>query len=155
MKKIIISPWAKKLRNGKENPKNYPYWNELVSLLKANRYYIIQIGIEGENLIGADDGEFNLSLKKLKKTVKLCDTWISIDSFFQHLASPIKKGIVLWSLSSFDIFGYKSNINLLKSKKYLRENQFDLWENCEFNSKAFVDVETVIYHIKNMEVENA
>ncbi len=31
--KIVIFCEAQKLRNGKENPKNYPWWVELISLL--------------------------------------------------------------------------------------------------------------------------
>ena len=42
---IIISPYAKKLHNEKVNPKNYPYWKELIKLIDQP---IIQIGIDGE-----------------------------------------------------------------------------------------------------------
>jgi hypothetical protein len=40
---IIISPYAKALLSKKQNPKNYPYWKELISQIKEP---IIQIGIE-------------------------------------------------------------------------------------------------------------
>jgi len=28
---ILISPYSKKLTNGKVNPKNYPYWKEVIA----------------------------------------------------------------------------------------------------------------------------
>jgi hypothetical protein len=54
-----------------------------------------------------------------------------------------KQGVVIFSQSSPDIFGYKENVNLLKHKKYLREKQFWLWEQCEYNKDAFVTAEAV------------
>ena len=42
---IIISPYSKPLRNGLNNPKNYPYWKELISLINEE---IIQVGVDGE-----------------------------------------------------------------------------------------------------------
>ena len=44
MKTIIISPFAQNLRNGKENSKNFPYWIELVKLMKDAQFNVIQIG---------------------------------------------------------------------------------------------------------------
>ena len=48
---ILIHPYAKPLKNGKENPKNYPYWEELISLIYEP---IIQIGVEGEKHLVPD-----------------------------------------------------------------------------------------------------
>ena len=48
---IIIQPYAKPLVNGKRNPKNYPYWKELISKIKEP---IIQIGVEGEEQLVDD-----------------------------------------------------------------------------------------------------
>ena len=48
---IIISPYSKALRSGKRNPKNYPYWQELIELIKEP---IVQIGIEGEEQLVPD-----------------------------------------------------------------------------------------------------
>ena len=109
---ILISPYSRKLRNGKENPKNYPYWKELVSLLKKNDFYIIQTGISGESVIeGVDEVRFNLKLKDLKELILNSFIYISVDNFFQHYASSLKKrGIVLWSKSDPNIFGYDFNI---------------------------------------------
>jgi ADP-heptose:LPS heptosyltransferase len=75
---IIISPYAKKLRNEKNNPKNYPWWPELISLIDQP---IVQVGIEGEEQI-VEDFRKNLSLTELTQLIQQCKTWISVDSFF-------------------------------------------------------------------------
>lgn len=145
---IIIAPYAQKLRNGKINPKNYPYWTKLVKELSKNGYDIVQIGVEGEESL-VPDFRKNLPLTELAELVNQCDTWISVDSFFQHFCWDLKKpGIVIWSQSNPLIFGHEENINLLKDKKYLRKEQFYLWEQCEYNKDAFVEPTTVLKHIK-------
>lgn len=137
---IIISPYAKKLRNGKTNPKNYPYWKELISMIDEP---IIQIGIDGEEQL-TEDFRKNLSLPELKQLVLDCRTWISVDSFFQHFCWDLKKyGIVIFGQSDPIIFGHSENTNVLKDRKYLREQQFWLWEQCEYNINAFVKPEEI------------
>jgi ADP-heptose:LPS heptosyltransferase len=141
---IIISPYAKKLRDGKNNPKNYPWWPELISLLHEP---IVQVGVEGEEQL-VDDFRKNLSIVELTKLINQCKTWISVDSFFQHLAWDIgKQGIVLWGQSDPNIFGHPENINLLKDRKYLREKQFWWWEQCDYIAEAFVSPEEVLKYI--------
>jgi ADP-heptose:LPS heptosyltransferase len=137
---IIISPYSKTLRNGKTNPKNYPYWKELIRLIDEP---IVQVGIEGEEQL-VDDFRKNLSLPELRKLIQGCRTWISCDSFFQHLGWDEKKrGIVLWSVSDPIIFGHAENINLLKDRKNLKD-QFLWWEQTEFDENKFVSPEKVI-----------
>jgi ADP-heptose:LPS heptosyltransferase len=141
---IIIAPYAQKLRNGKNNPKNYPWWSELIEKINSR---IIQVGIEGETQL-VDDFRKNLSLSELRDLILQCDNWISVDSFFQHLAWDVgKKGIVLWGQSDPLIFGHPENINLLKDRKYLREKQFWWWEQCDYKEDCFVKPEEVIKHI--------
>jgi len=138
---IIIHPFAKPLINGKQNPKNYPYWKELIPLLNEP---VVQIGVEGEEQL-VEDFRKNLSIIELRQLVKDCKTWIAVDSFFQHLAwSEGKKGIVLWSVSDPVIFGHEANINLLKDRVYLADNQFLWWDFTEHNNDAFVKPEEVI-----------
>ena len=138
---IIIHPYAKPLHNGKQNPKNYPYWKELIALIDEP---IIQIGAEGEQQL-VPDFRKNLSMMELRQLLKDCRIWIGVDSFFQHLAwSEGKQGIVLWSVSDPEIFGHGSNINLLKDRAYLAENQFLWWDFTEHNNEAFVKPEEVI-----------
>ena len=132
---IIISPYSKKLRNGKNNPKNYPYFKELIALIDEP---IVQIGVEGEDQL-VEDFRKNLSLTDLTTLVNECSTWISVDSFFQHFCWDLgKPGIVLWGQSDPNIFGHPENINLLKNRKYLREKQFWIWEQCEFREDCWV-----------------
>lgn len=138
---IIISPYAKALQNGKRNPKNYPFWNELIELIDEP---IIQVGIEGEEQM-VPDFRKNLPLSELRLLLKECRTWIGCDSFFQHLAWDEKKpGIALWSVSDPNIFGHKENINLLKSRNSLAENQFLWWDFIEHNQDHFVSPQEVI-----------
>jgi ADP-heptose:LPS heptosyltransferase len=138
---IIISPYAKKLQNGKENPKNYPYWKELIDLISEE---IVQVGVDGEVQL-VDDFRSNLSMPELRQLIKDCRIWIGVDSFFQHLAwSESKPGVVLWSVSDPLIFGHKENANLLKDRVYLAENQFLWWDFIEHDSNKFVLPEEVI-----------
>ena len=132
---IVISPYSRALTNGKVNPKNYPFWKELIDLVDEP---IVQIGVAGETQLVPDFRQ-NLSMADLKNLLKECRTWISCDSFFQHLAwSEGKKGIVLWSVSDPLIYGHEENINLLKDRSYLALNQFLWWEAQEYNAEAFV-----------------
>lgn len=142
---IIISPYAKKLINGNENPKNYPYWRELIDMIDEP---VIQVGVEGEaQLVG--DFRKNLSLDQLRELLDECRTWISCDSFFQHLAwDHGKPGIVLWSVSDPLIFGHAENTNLLKNRDCLVENQFLWWENTSHDKNKFVNPEVVLKSLK-------
>jgi ADP-heptose:LPS heptosyltransferase len=141
---IIIAPYAQKLRNGKNNPKNYPWWPELISLINGP---IVQIGIEGETQL-VEDFRKNLPLDELKSLVLECRTWISVDSFFQHFAWDLNKpGIVLWGQSDPLIFGHPENTNLLKDRNYLREKQFWWWEQCDYNAEAFVKPEEITKYL--------
>ena len=150
MKKIIISPFSQKLNNKKNNPKNYPFWVQLIVELKKKGYYIIQIGRTGEEqLSNVDEVQFDLKLKDIENLIKECNNWISVDSFLPHLASHLNKpGIVLFSQSDRRIFGYNHNINLLKDEKYLRTNQFFIWEQAEYNEDAFVEPEIILSYIE-------
>ena len=141
---IIISPYSKQLLSGKQNPKNYPYWEELINQIDEP---IIQVGIEGEKQL-VKDFRKNLPISELKKLIQECRIWISCDSFFQHLAwNENKKGIVLWGVSDPLIFGYPENINLLKDRSYLSENQFLWWEFTEHKNDRFVKPKEVLKHL--------
>lgn len=138
---IVISPYSKALKNGKNNPKNYPYWKELIALINEP---IIQVGVEGEEQL-VPDFRKNLPLPQLRQLIRDCRIWISCDSFLQHLGwDEGKKGIVLWGCSDPLIFGHPENINLLKDRKYLAENQFFWWEQTEHKNERFVEPEVVI-----------
>ena len=138
---IIISPYSKKLTNGKTNPKNYPYWKELVSFINEP---IVQVGITGEEQL-VDDFRKDLSLDELRSLVLECKTWISVDSFFQHFCWDTgKSGIVLWGQSDPKIFGHEENINFLKDRSYLTPDQFLIWEQIPYRDDCWVKPEVVV-----------
>ena len=140
---ILIHPYAKKLISGKENPKNYPYWEELIQIIPKD-IQIVQVGVEGEKQL-VHEFYKNLPISELRQLIAKCHTWIGVDSFFQHLAwSENKAGIVLWSVSDPLIYGHTINNNLLKDRVYLAKNQFLWWENTEHNPDAFVKPEEVV-----------
>ena len=142
---IIISPYSKALLSGKQNPKNYPYWETLIEMIDEP---IIQVGIEGEKQL-VPDFRKNLPITELRKLIQECRTWISCDSFFQHLGwDEGKKGIVLWGVSDPLIYGHPENINLLADRKHLAENQFLWWEFVEHQNERFVKPKIVLEHLK-------
>lgn len=141
---IIIAPYAKRLLSGKRNPKDYPFWGELIAKIDEP---IVQVGVDGETQL-VPDFRKNLPIAELRKLLQECRTWISCDSFFQHLGwDEGKKGIVLWSVSDPLIYGHPENINLLKDRSYLATNQFMWWEFTEHNSDKFVEPEEVLRHL--------
>lgn len=149
--KILISPYAKAMRNGKPNPKNFPYWKQLVQMLVADGHEVIQLGTEGEVVL-VPDFRKGLSFKEIKELIKSCDLFISIDTWLQHACHHYgKKGIVIFSQSDPRIFGYPDNINILKDRKYLRPTQFWLWEQAEYNKDAFVKPEVVINSVRTLQ----
>ena len=152
--KILISPYSKLMRNGKENPKNYPYWPEVIRLLSERGHDIIQLKHAGENEI---DGVKSIisytSLKVSEISIDECDTFICVDNFLQHLAHyKKKKGVVLWGKSDPELFGYPENINLLKDRKHLRNRQFETWEAEEFDASVFVDPQIVVEAVEKIAV---
>lgn len=147
---IIISPWSKELRDKSYNPKNYPYWPEVIEGLKDD-YDLIQIGVTNEKKL-VDDFRINLSLKIIGELLMApkCYMWISVDNFLPHLAHVVGKepGVVLWGISDPNIFGYRENKNLLKARKYLREHQFGIWDGLTYDPKVFVTADRVIEAVR-------
>ena len=147
---IILSPYAKFMRNGQQHPKNYPYWKEVISRIKEP---IVQIGVEGEQPLVSDFRK-NLSLPQLATLIGECKTWLGVDSFFQHYCwDQGKPGIAIFGQSDPNIFGHPENINLLKDRKYLREKQFWIWEQADFIEESFVSPDVVIESLKKFGVE--
>ena len=141
---IIISPYAKPLPNGGVNPKNYPYWKELLGLISEP---VVQVGVTDEQQLTADFRK-NLTMCELENLVQTCRTWISCDSFFQHFCWDLgKPGVVIWGQSDPNIFGHPENINLLKNRDCLAENQFYWWEMTEYDKNKFVTPQEVLRHL--------
>lgn len=119
---------------GLQTAKSYPYWEELYALLKDNE--VKKIGMT--------------PLSELKDLIEWCDVFISIDSFPPHFIEYHKidkKVIVLWGTSHPEIFGYENNVNLLKDKKYLREQPYKWWKEELLNKDAFVSPNNVFKHV--------
>jgi ADP-heptose:LPS heptosyltransferase len=128
-KKIIICKNVKPLKNGKRNPKDYPYWDELIDLLKGHSIYILNV---------------DLPLDDLEALILDSDFFVSIDSFFQHFAWSVgKRGAVIFSVTDPLIFGHKTNINIIKNRSFLRKNQFLFMEQEPYNVLAFESPENV------------
>jgi ADP-heptose:LPS heptosyltransferase len=146
---ILIAPFAKSLISGKQNPKNYPFWEEL---LEAINEPVIQVGIDGEEQF-TQDFRKNLPISELRVLLQQCKTWIACDSFFQHLAWDAgKPGVVLWSVSDPLIYGHPENVNLLKSRACLAENQFLWWEYVEHDPEKFVQPDVVLQALQHFNV---
>jgi len=154
--KIVISPYSQKLPKEKlcaghngTNPKNYPYWEQLITLLKQEipDIEIVQIGVAGEKLLkGVTTIKHNLPPQELLDLIKGCNAWFSVDNFFQHFATyyKIPNGFIMFGLSDPKIYGYKQNTNILKDRKYLRPDQFGFWWNVVPNDEAFLSAEEVL-----------
>lgn len=150
-KYIVISPWSKELRDKSYNPKNYPHWEKVIEGLK-DEYDFLQIGVPGEKKL-VEDFRINLPLKKIGEllTDDRCHTWISVDNFLPHLAHLVgKPGIAIWGLSDPNIFGYRENRNLLKARKYLRQNQFYIWDGLTYDPSVFVSADKVIEAVQEI-----
>lgn len=142
---IIIHPFSRALSSGKVNPKNFPYWQELIAMIDEP---IVQIGVDGEQQL-VDDFRKNLSFAELRALIQECRTWVAVDSFFQHLCwDEGKPGVVIWSVSDPLIFGHPENTNLLKDRNFLALNQFLWWEATEFNANSFMKPEEILPYIK-------
>ena len=142
---IIIHPFSKALPSGKVNPKNFPYWQTLISMIDEP---IVQIGVTGERQL-VDDFRCDLPIAKLRSLIQECRTWVGVDSFFQHLCwTENKPGVVLWSVSDPLIFGHPENTNLLKDRCFLAPNQFLWWEATEFNIDSFLMPMEIIPYIQ-------
>ncbi len=140
---IIISPYSRELNNKVPNPKNYPHWNEFIKLVKERFPDIstVQIGTNKEQRLELTDRFIaDADVKSLIPLINESLCWLSVDNFFQHFCfyNKLKNGIVLWGQSDPALFGYATNVNLLKSPHYLRPNQGATWEEAVLEKDAFI-----------------
>lgn len=147
---VVISPYSANLSawGNEPNPKNYPYWSSIVDYLTSKGVDIIQIGITPEPKISDKVTQFlkNLHFKEILELIKNSLFWMSVDNFLPHLVqhlTPPKKGIVIFGKSDPNIFGYSTNINILKSREYLRPDQFAYWFNEPFDPNVFPEPEKI------------
>lgn len=122
------------IRGNIQNAKSYPYWEELLVLLKDQEIKEIKGILPEQEIIGL---------------VNWCNCWCSTDSFLPHLVKyyNLKPGIVLWGKSDPEIFGYPENINLLGDRKNLRPDQFRWWKDVEWRKEDFVRPEIIVSHL--------
>jgi ADP-heptose:LPS heptosyltransferase len=150
--KILISPYSQKLpKEGLRNPKNFPYWKEVVALIKQKipNATIVQVGVSSEAIVdGITYAAHNFSQTQLLELARTCNAWMSVDNFFQHFCAyyKIPNGIAIFGQSDPLIFGHSFNTNLLKDRKYLRGDQFLYWwhDSVKYKEEAFVSAETVV-----------
>jgi ADP-heptose:LPS heptosyltransferase len=155
MKKVIISPYARALRNGQANAKNYPFWKELIDALHAIDVHTYQIGLPGEMSLNCKQDMIGLSFQEIGQLVDHVDGWISVDNFFPHFVNYYNKkpGVVIWGKSDPNIFGYKQNVNILKDVKYLRHDQYNIWDSEPYDIEAFINPETIFHNVIEL-IEN-
>lgn len=144
---IILSPYSHVMPNGAKNPKTYPFWQKVVDQLVLNGKKVVQVGTPNEAPIFGTETLFGRPWRELLRLVNSpqCETWASVDNFFPHLCSHTNKGgVVVWSRSDPLIFGYPTNENLLKSRLYLRPDQFGKWTDCSYMEEALIDSSMVV-----------
>lgn len=136
---ILIHAVGTRQKNGDVNAKTYPYWPELLKLLRPRFGEVTQVGIKGDQQL-VKNFKANLSIAELTELLQQSDLWVSIDSFLPHLAHHCAKpGVVLWGPSDPLIYGYPENLNLLKDRSLLRKDQFGIWDGYPFDPRAFVE----------------
>ena len=139
--RILIAPYARTHDHKKVNAKDYPYMNSLVKKLSDAGYRVSQIGVEGEPaIIGVENFYINQPIKKIPQLLKEHSTFISVDTFLQHIAALHSwRGFVIWGMSDPEIFGHEMHCNIVKSKEYFRANQYNVWMNEEPKPDAFLE----------------
>ncbi len=142
---IVISPWAKQLPDNKWNPKNYPWWPQLIALLPQP---IVQVGVGGEQQL-VPDFRTNLNLQELATLIHTSSFWISCDSFVQHYAWDLgKPGVVLWGPSNPIIYGHPENMNITKGAQFQSADQFLMWHLIENRTDWWYSPDQVVQQIK-------
>jgi hypothetical protein len=122
----IISPWSRH----PQNAKNYPYWNKLMFGLATKGWGLIQVGIDGERKLDGCEYKWDLQLNELEELVRAVGYFISCDNFLHHLAYSVGvQGVTLFGPSDPLIFGYPTQVNILKSRNYLRKDQFGFYKD--------------------------
>ena len=142
---ILISPWARNTTEGKPSPKNYPHWEAVVAGLSKAGHEVTQVSCSGEPDVAGASRVNDLPLDKIALLMKTCSTWVSVDNFWHHMAWSLgQPGVVIFGQSDPLIFGHPENVNLLKSRTFLRERQFGLWSQTSYRADVFISAEEVV-----------
>lgn len=150
-KQVVIAPYSRELRNGMPNPKNFPHFEKLTGYLRAKGLYIIQVGdVNDVPLSNVDEYRLGEAFEETEKLLADSLFFVCVDNFLHHMGYYIgRRGVVLWGQSDPNLFGYAYHLNILKSRNFLRPNQFDTWENATYNVNVFPTAEEVrdaIFH---------
>lgn len=125
---IIVSPYTREA-------KVYPYWQELITML-SKKYKVIQLGVSGEKMFYDAVGVFDRTLPDVEKELSDVGYFVCSDNFLHHLAYVLGvKGVVIFGPSDPDIFGQPTNVNLLKSREFLRKDQFAYYGDYKWEHK--------------------
>lgn len=100
--------------SSKNNRWHLDGWEELVR--KHSDITFIQIGVSSEERVeGSIDMRGKTSLRQAIALVKHTDSFVGVESFFGHATNAFdKKGVVLFTDSSPEIWGHDNNINIYK-----------------------------------------
>lgn len=149
---VLISPYSRRLRNGRDNPKNYPRWAEVVQALAQRDIAVCQIGVAEEPEVPGVAGRLSgLRLKVLAEHVKTCQAWASVDNFFHHFAHYLgKPGVVVFGQQDPEMFGHPGNVNLLKHRKFVRPHPWNWWEDTPADDECWVEPDAVVAAIADM-----
>jgi len=148
---ILYAPFAARSPslNGNPSPKDYPHARQLAELLEKD-YELVQVG-------GGNDEQVcktfrpNPSFHDLGKLITESQTGVCVDSYLSHYYWYLgRRAIVLFGVSDPLIFGTSGNLNLLKDRKFLRPQQFDLYYGNQVNPEAFVSPEEVLKTLNSL-----
>lgn len=125
---ILLTPYSSSRKDGKNNAKNYPYFAEVIDIVKKSIPNVNFIQpVTGQGIIKGATPEI-MDLEEVEKfLLEKAHTWLSVDTFTQHMVNSlpfIKPGVVVFGPSDPELFGYRYNVNLLKSRNCLRPNQY-------------------------------
>ena len=77
-----------------------------------DKFYFIQIGLEGEPKVEGSIDALGLKLRESIALVEACHSFIFIESIFAHCAAAFeKKGVVVFQNTDPEFFGYKTAFN--------------------------------------------
>jgi len=145
---IAIAPFSKINVPIPFNPKNWPFWGELVSVLKKQGHKITQFAVAGEPSFGCHEFCVNAKMDKVKEILSKMDFCICVDTWLQHACNTLGiPCIVIWSVTDPEIFGYPHHVNLIGDKECFSENQYATIDGILAGVKkqlVFVPVDSVI-----------
>lgn len=144
---ILLTPYGSLRKDGKNNAKNYPYFAEVIDIVKKSIPNVNFIQpITGQGIIKGATPAI-MDLKEVENfLLEKAHTWLSVDTFTQHMVNSlpfIKPGVVVFGPSDPELFGYRYNVNLLKSRNCLIPNQYQTWNEIDYNKDVFIDPEKV------------